>query len=100
MKDHFQATKGPFSSQHTMQLTKGPFSKGQFLSKHTMQLEVMKRSIQHAGTRFRINLLWKNNITMPNNYVAAKAQVESLQRRLQNDKLTMQLYKKIPINRF
>ena len=61
-------------------------------SKHIKQLEFMKQSIQHDGTRYRINLLWKNNITMPNNYVVAKAQLESLQRRLQKDKLTMQLY--------
>ena len=31
---------------------------------------------------------------MPNNYVVAKAQLESLQQRLQKEKLTMQLYDK------
>ena len=47
----------------------------------------MKRSFQYDGTRYRINLLWKNNITMPNNYFAAKAQVESLN--LYNDDYKM-----------
>ena len=65
-------------------------TKGLFSSKHTKQLEFMEKSIQHDGTRYRINLLWKNNITMPNNYIVAKAQPESLQ--IQKGKPTMQLY--------
>ena len=52
----------------------------------------MKQSIQHDGVRCRIILLWKNNITMTNNYGVAKAQHESLQWRLQKDEQTMQLY--------
>ena len=66
--------------------------KGLFSSKHTKNLEFMKQSFQHDGTHYWINLLCKNNITMLDNYVVAKAQFESLQRRLQKDKPTMQLY--------
>ena len=69
----------------TSLVTKEPFS-----SKHNKQIDFIKQITQHDGTRYRINLPWKYNITIPNKYVVAKAQLESLQRQLQKDKLTMQ----------
>ena len=55
----------------------------------------MKQSIQYDGPRYQVILLWEKNKTMPNNNVVAKAQHRSLHRRLQKEKLTMQLYDKL-----
>ena len=66
--------------------TKSLVTKGPFSSKHNKQIDFIKQSIQHDGTHYRINLPWKYDITNQTN----KAQLESLQRQLQKDKLTMQ----------
>ena len=47
----------------------------------------MKQNIQHDGTRYRISLSWKKKSTM----LLLKTQLESLQRRLEKNKQSMQL---------
>ena len=58
------------------------------------QLRFMEKSMEHDGDRYKINLLWKNEIKLPNKYPVAKAQLLSLQKRLRKDPETMQLYEK------
>ena len=54
----------------------------------------MEKSIEHNEDCYKINLLWKNETKLPNNYPVAKAQLLSLQKRLRKDPEIMQLYEK------
>ena len=69
-------------------------NKATYSDKSKRQLRFMEKSIEHDGDRYKINLLWKNEIKVPNNYPVAKAQLLSLQKRLRKDPETMQLYEK------
>ena len=50
----------------------------------------MEKSIEHDGDRYKINLLWKNEMNLPNNYPIAKTQLLSLHKWLRKNPETMQ----------
>ena len=48
-------------------------------------LETQKRTTCHNGSRYEIGLPWKDDTKLPNNYFLAKAQLQSLENRLQQE---------------
>ncbi|XP_075253255.1 uncharacterized protein LOC142345059 [Convolutriloba macropyga] len=48
-------------------------------------LETLKRTTCHNGSRYEIGLPWKDDTKLPNNYFPAKAQLQSLENRLQQE---------------
>ena len=48
-------------------------------------LETLKRTTCHNGSRYEIGLPWKDDTKLPNNYFLAKAQLQSLENRLQQE---------------
>ena len=48
-------------------------------------LETLKRTTCHNGSRYEIELPWKDDTKLPNNYFLAKAQLQSLENRLQQE---------------
>ena len=57
-------------------------------------IQILQDTIHHIGDRYEIGLLWKQGIKLENNYPVAKAQLDSLQRRLNKDIELKQLYEK------
>ena len=65
-------------------------------------IQILQDTIHHIGDRYEIGLLWKQDSILENNsilensiYPVAKAQLDSLQRRLNKDFELKQLYEKI-----
>ena len=48
-------------------------------------LETLKRTACHNGFGYEIGLPWKDDTKLPNNYFFAKAQLQSLENRLQQE---------------
>ena len=48
-------------------------------------LETLKRTTCHNGSRFEIGIPWKDDTKLSNNYFLAKAQLQSLENRLQQE---------------
>ena len=48
-------------------------------------LETLKRTTCHNGSRYEIGLPWKDDTKLPNNYFLAKAQIQLLENRLQQE---------------
>ena len=48
-------------------------------------LETLKRPACHNGFRYEMGLPWKDDNKLPNNYFLAKAQLQSLENRLQQE---------------
>ncbi|XP_075264848.1 uncharacterized protein LOC142357013, partial [Convolutriloba macropyga] len=48
-------------------------------------LETLKRTTCHNGSRYEIGLPWKDDTKLPNNYFLAKAQLQSLENRFQQE---------------
>ena len=57
-------------------------------------VQILQDTIHHIGDRYEIGLLWKQDSKLENNYPVAKAQLDSLQRRLNKDNELKQLYEK------
>ena len=57
-------------------------------------VQILQDTIHHIGDRYEIGLLWKQDSKLENNYPVAKAQLDSLQRRLNKDIELKQLYEK------
>ena len=58
-------------------------NKAAFSDRGKKQLKFMEQSIEHDGYGYKRNHLRKSNAQqMPNNYPVAKAQLQSMQRRL------------------
>ena len=49
-------------------------------------LKIFEDTVKHNGERYEIGLPWKQNIQLSNNYFLAKAQLRSLEKRLNEDK--------------
>ena len=56
--------------------------------------QILQDTINHIGDRYEIGLLWKQDSKLENNYPVAKAQLDSLQRRINKDFQLKQLYEK------
>ena len=56
-------------------------------------IQILQDTIHHIGDRYEIGLLWKQDSKLENNYPVAKAQLDSLQRRLNKDIELKQLRK-------
>ena len=54
----------------------------------------MENSIYLDGTKCNINLLWKQNVKLPNNFAIAKAQLGSFQKCLTKDRYLLGSYNK------
>ena len=48
-------------------------------------LETLKRTTCHNGSRYEFGLPWRDETKLPNNYFLAKAQLQSLENRLQQE---------------
>ena len=48
-------------------------------------LKTLKKTTCHNGARYEIGLPWKDDTKLPNNYFLAKAQLQSLENRLQKE---------------
>ena len=48
-------------------------------------IQILQDTIQHIGGRYEIGLLWKKDSKLKSKYQVAKAQLDSLQRRLSKD---------------
>ena len=57
-------------------------------------VQILQDTIHHIGDRYENGLLWKQDSKLENNYPVAKAQLDSLQRRLNKDIELKQLYEK------
>ncbi|XP_075264413.1 uncharacterized protein LOC142356371 [Convolutriloba macropyga] len=57
-------------------------------------VQILQDTIHHIGDRYEIGLLWKEDSKLENNYPVAKAQLDSLQRRLNKDIEMKQLFEK------
>ena len=55
-------------------------------------LQIFEDTVKHNGERYEIGLPWKQNIQLPNNYFLAKAQLRSLEKRLNEDKQLADTY--------
>ena len=49
-------------------------------------VERLNKTVRRTGQRYEIVLLWREKVALENNYFIAKAQVHSLDKKLQNDK--------------
>ena len=63
-------------------------------SKRAIQILILLDTIHHIADRYEIGSLWKQDSKLENNYPVAKAQLDSLQRRLNKDFELKQLYEK------
>ena len=48
-------------------------------------IETLKRTTYHNSFRYEIGLPWKDDTKLPSNYFLAKAQLQSLENRLQQE---------------
>ena len=64
-------------------------NKATYSDKSKRQLRFLEKSIEDC---YKIILFWKNEKKIPKNYPKAKAQLQSLQKRLRKDPETMQVY--------
>ena len=55
-------------------------------------LQIFEDTVKHNGERYEIGLPWKQNIQLPDNYFLAKAQLRSLEKRLNEDKQLADTY--------
>ena len=55
-------------------------------------LQIFEDTVKHNGERYEIGLPWKQNIQLPNNYFLAKAQLRSLEKRLNEDRQLADTY--------
>ena len=49
-------------------------------------LKIFEDTVKQNGERYEIGLPWKQNIQLPKNYFLAKAQLRSLEKRLNEDR--------------
>ena len=65
------------------------------LSKNDQRaVEILINAVRHTGERYEIGLLWREKVTLENNYPVAKAQVQSLDKKLKKDKTLKDMYQK------
>ena len=57
-------------------------------------VEILKNTVRHTGERYEIGLLWREKVTLENNYPVAKSQVQSLDKNLKKDKALRDMYQK------
>ena len=55
-------------------------------------LQIVEDTLKHNGERYEIGLPWKQNTQLPNNYFLAKAQLRSLEKRLNEDRQLADTY--------
>ena len=60
----------------------------------TRALKILNDTVRHTGERYEIGLLWKEKVSLENNYPVAKAQIQSLEKRLGKDQLLKEMYQK------
>ena len=60
----------------------------------TKAVEILNNTVRHTGERYEIGLLWREKVTHENNYPVAKAQVQSLDKKLKKDKSLKDMYQK------
>ena len=56
--------------------------------------EILNNTVRHTGERYEIGLLWREKVTLENNYPVEKAQVQSLDKKLKKDKALKDMYQK------
>ena len=57
------------------------------LSKNDQRaVEILNNRVRHTGERYEIGLLWREKITLENNYPVAKTQVKSIDKKFKKDK--------------
>ena len=61
-------------------------------------LQILEDAVKHSGERYEIGLPWKQNIQLPNNYFLAKAQLRSLEKRLNEDRQLADTYNSLVQN--
>ena len=65
------------------------------LSKNDQRaVEILNNTVRHRGERYEIGLLWREKVTLENNYPVAKAQVQSIDKKLKKDKALKDMYQK------
>ena len=57
-------------------------------------VEILNNTVRHTGERYDIGLLWREKVSLENNYPVAKAQVQSLNKKLKKDKALKDMYQK------
>ena len=57
-------------------------------------VEILNNTVRHTGERYEICLLWREKVTLENNYPVAKAQVQSIDKKLKKDKALKDMYQK------
>ena len=60
----------------------------------TRALKILNDTVRHTGERYEIGLLWKEKVNLENNYPVAKAQIQSLEKKLSKDQLLKEMYQK------
>ena len=70
------------------------FSPASSSRKTDKSLKVMEDSIYLDGTKYNINLLWKQNVKLPNNFAIAKAHLGSFQKCLTKNRYLLGSYNK------
>ena len=60
----------------------------------TRALKRLNDTVRHTGERYEIGLLWKEKVSLENNYPVAKAQNQSLEKKLSKDQLQKEMYQK------
>ena len=50
--------------------------------------------MRHTGERYEIGLLWKEKVNLENNCPVAKAQIQSLEKKLSKDQLLKEMYQR------
>ena len=60
--------------------------------KDQKELKTLAETKHHNGERYEIGLLWRENVTLPNNYFMARVQWHTLQKRLERDNQLKQRY--------
>ena len=57
-------------------------------------VEILNNRVRHTGERYESSLLWREKVSLENNYPVAKAQVQSLDKKLKKDKALKDMYQK------
>ena len=57
-------------------------------------VEMLTNTVRHTGERYEISFLWRERVTLENNYPVAKAQVQSHDKKLKKDKTLKDMYHK------
>ena len=60
-------------------------------------IRILESTINHTGERYEIGLPWKVPVNLQNNYFSALNQLNSLNKRLNNDPKLSDMYQQTPV---